>query len=161
MADEPCAQYIRYLMNKLFTQGTFVTKKENLVIGESVDMVGKSNDAFPRIEILINKIKWDGYTDQRQEDQSFRFQLNAIIRRANDETTEEDMFFAIRWARELKRIVAMSHNDRATGNLPCAGFIQMDGFPEAVIVYELAPKITTIIFVGEVEVILPDTYTNN
>jgi hypothetical protein len=161
MADEPCAQYIRYLMNKMLSRGTFVVKEDNLVIGESVDLIGLPNESFPRMEFLITKIKWDGYIDQRMENQSFRFQINAYIRRENDAVVEEDMFMAIRWGREIKRIVSMSHIDRIKGNPPCDGFMQMDGFPEVFPEYELITKITTVIFVGEVEICLPDTYTNN
>lgn len=161
MADEPCAQYFRYLMNKMLTHGTFITKRENLVIGESVDILGRVDEDFPRMEFLITKLKWDGYIDQRMENQSFRFQINAYLRRKNDPVVEEDMFTAIRWGREMKRIIAMSHTDRIAGKLPCDGFIQMDGFPEIYPEYELFPKTTVVIFVGEVEVILADSYTNN
>lgn len=161
MVDEPCAQYLKYLITKMWDKGTFVTKEENLVIGESVDLLGRPNEDFPRMEFLITKMKWDGYTDQRFENQSFRFQINAYIRRVNEEVVAQDMYDAIRFGREMKRITSMAHTDRIAGNLPCDGFIQMSGFPEVHPEYELIPQLTTIIFVGEIEVILPDTYTNN
>lgn len=163
MSDkEPCAQYMDYLIRKQFTEGSFVTTFSNMMVGESVDLVGRPDEEFPRMEYLITKIKWDGYIDiERMQNQAFRFQINSYIRRPEEAYTQEDMFTAIRWAREIKRIVSMAHIDRIAGNLPCDGFIQMDGFPEVFINEELFPQITSILFAAEVEITLIDTYTNN
>ena len=161
MADEPFVQFFKYLMDKMFSKGTFVNNPDNMVIGESIDLIGKDDSYFPRMEYLIDKIKWDGYIDQRMQSLSFRFQINAIYRREEDLVKDEDMFTAVKWATEIKSIISSLHDDVVAGKTICDGFIQMDGFPEAFIKYELFPKTTTVIFVAEAEIQLIDTYTNN
>lgn len=161
MAKEPFAQFLDYLMNKYTTLGTYVTNPDNIVIGESMSMVTRPDADFPRLEFLISKLKYDGYTDQRVINQTFRFSVGGHLRRAQDDTTKEDMFDAIKWGRELVKLMYEIHNDVIAGNFPCDGFIQMSGFPEVFMEYELFPKITSVILVAEAEIQLYDDFTNN
>ncbi len=162
MAREPLADFIEALMNKYQENTTFVNNPENIVIGESITGFAEMHDdKFPRIELLIDKLKYNGFIDQRQQDQSFRFSVGAHLRREQEETTREDMYTAIRWGRELIRDLFLLHEDRSTGNPPCEGFIQIEGYPEIDYEYELIPKISSVLLVGAAEITLLDTFTNN
>jgi len=155
---EPCEQFLSRLMDKLWSQGTVVKLEDNIVIGETLDLMNKPDSGFPRMELLIEKLKFDGYIDQGIHAQSFRFSVGAHFRRKNMDVVPEDMFTALRWGREIKAIVASFHNDRAQGILPCEGFVQLDGYPEITFEHELFPKITSVIFFGEANIELNDTY---
>jgi hypothetical protein len=49
-------------------KGSFVKNPNNIIIGETADMFTKSDDFFPRMEILIPKLKFDGYVDNARLD---------------------------------------------------------------------------------------------
>jgi len=156
---DPFSDFLEYIINKLLTKGSFVRSSDNIIIGETMDMFTKSDDFFPRMEILIPKLKFDGYVDNARVDrQSFRFSIGAHFRRISDNVVANDMFTALKWGREIKSIISSLHDDKISGSLPCEGFIQMDGFPEIFFEHELYPRITSIIFIGEAEIELIDTF---
>lgn len=162
MANEPLAQFLDTVLTKYRTLGTFATNPDNVVIGESkYGLVNLPDTSFPRLEGLITKLKYDGFTDQRIVNQSFRFSIAGHLRRDQDDTVDADMFDAISWGRELTQLLFTIHDDVVAGNPPCDGFIQINGYPEVFFEYELFPKITSIILIAEAEVQLTDTYTNN
>jgi len=162
MAKEPLADFLDSLINKHIEYGTFARNPENIIIGETLTgLVQKSDDYFPRIEILITKLKGDGFIDQRNMNQSFRISQAGYIRRKENVTIPQDMFDAIRWGREFLKILYMFHDDRVSGIFPCDGFIQISGYPEVFFEYEMFPKITSVVVEAEAEIQLADNYTNN
>ena len=164
MAKEPFADFLNAVLKKhrVSPGSSFATNSDNIVIGESkYGLVDLPDECFPRIEGLITKLKYDGYTDQRIVDQAFRFSIAGHLRRAQDETTDVDMWNAIKWGREIVRYLFLLHEDRIAGNLPCDGFIQIGGYPEVFFEYELFPRTTSVILIAEAEVQLVDTFTNN
>jgi len=161
MSNEPFADYLNYLITSLVNKTTFVNDPDNVIIGETADVLGKPDDFFPRLETLITKMKDDGYIDQRMMDQSFRFSIMGYIRREEENTTSDDMFSLIKFARECKKIVYESNSDRANGDSPCDGFMQVGGFTEVFLEYEQIPKHSAFLLEAEVEIQLADTYTNN
>jgi len=99
MANEPFADFLNAVLEKHRNGGsTFVTDNANIVIGESKYGLAHKNATtyFPRLEALITKLKYDGYTDQRIVDQAFRFSLAGHLKRAQDDTTDSDMWNAIK-----------------------------------------------------------------
>ena len=161
MAKEPFAQFFDYLITKFKNEGTIITNPDNIVIGESLDFIHKDDSYFPRVEFLVSKLKFDGFMDGRNIEQSFRISLGAHLRRATDATTPEDMYDGIRLAREITKITYGIHLDKISGVTICDGFIQMGGFSEADIEYEIFPKITSVIYFAEAQIQLRDNYSNN
>jgi len=162
MAKEPLAEFLETLMEKYINNGTFVNDPTNIVMGESINgLVHLNNDMFPRLELLITKLKFDGFMDQRIINQSFRFSVAGHLKRNEVKTTPENMWEAVRWGRELTQILFTIHDDVIAGKPPCDGFIQIGGFPEVFFEYEMFPKITSVILFAEAEIQLSDIYTNN
>lgn len=161
MAKEPFAQFFDYLITKFNAESTFVTSSDNIIIGESLDLIHKPASYFPRIEFLVGKLKFDGYIDQRNLEQSFRITLGAHIKRASDATTPDDMYNAIKLAREITKIIYSINSDKVSGIDICDGFIQIEGYSEADIEYEIFPKITSVIYFAEAQIQLMDNYSNN
>ena len=161
MANEPLADFLDALLIK-FQSSVIVTNPENIGIGESSGISHLNDDRFPRLEVLIDKIKGNGIIDTtRILDQSFRVRVKGHLRRASNSTTSQDMFDAIALSREIQSFVYSLNTDRAEGNAPCDGFIKIDGFFESFISYERIPKHTSVIFVVEADIQLTDIYTNN
>lgn len=158
---EPLAQLLNYLITKFKASCTFITDPTNVIIGETPDLIGLPDTKYPRVEVLIRKLAYGGYADQRIVNQGYRIDVGGHIRRAQDATTEEDMYTAIRFGTELVNLVYSAHTDKIAGTPVCDGFIQMSGFPEMFFEYELFPKITSVILVAEAEIQLRDIYTNN
>jgi hypothetical protein len=162
MAKEPLSDFLETLMHKYVENSTFVNDPTNIVMGESLNgLIHKNDDMFPRLELLITKLKFDGYIDQRNMNQGFRFSVAGHLRRDSNDTIPQDMWDAVRWGRELVQILFTLNDDRIAGNPPCDGYIQMGGFPEVFFEYELFPKITSVILIAEAEIQLSDTFTNN
>lgn len=162
MANEPLADFLETLMGKYIENGTFVNDPTNIIMGESFRGIAHlDDDKFPRLELLITKLKLDGYIDQRNMNQSFRFKVLGHLRREQDETIPQDMWDAVKWGRELLKILYTLNDDRIAGNSPCEGFIQIDGFAEVDIEYELFPKTTSVLLSAEADIQLSDIYSNN
>ena len=158
---EPFAQFLDYLITKFTSGCTFVTDPTNIIIGETPDMIGLNDGKFPRLEILIAKLAYGGFLDQRTVQQSFRISIGGHIRRTQDTTTSSDMYSLIQFGTELANLVYSAHTDKMNGVPICDGFIQIGGFPELFFEYELFPKISTVLLVAEAEIQLTDIYTNN
>lgn len=161
MANEPFADFMDYLITNLNSKSTFATNSDNIIIGETINLAERESDFFPRVELLIKKMKDDGYVDQRIVDQSFRFTAIGHIHRAADDTTKEDMFTLIRFARETKSIIYGANTDRRLGNTICDGFKQIGGFTEIDMDFEMFPYISSFLIEGEAEIELEDVFTNN
>lgn len=162
MANEPFAQFLQTLVDKYSQYSTFINNPENIIIGESCNgLISLPDSSFPRLEILIIKLKYDGYTDQRIINQSFRFSIAGHIKRDYEIVTPQDMFSLIDFGTELTSILFSVHNDVISGISPCDGFIKMGDFPEVFFEHETFPKTSSVILVAEAEIQLIDTYTNN
>ena len=161
MINEPFADFLEHIITKFNTVGTFATNPENVVIGESLDLMRRPDTSFTRIEILVGKLKFDGFDDQRNLSQSFRVGIAGHIRRAVNAVQAVDMFEAIRFAREITKILYSTHTDRLNGIKVCAGFLQMGGYSEADLEYEMFPRVTSVLYVAEAKIQLEDTYSNN
>jgi hypothetical protein len=157
MANKSYAQFMNYLLTDIRSKFDLIPDDKNVVIGESLSLLDKPDSYFPRAELLITKQKYNGWRDQRVLDQSFRFSIGVHLRRAQDETTEEDMYTALDLGSELMSLIYDMHRAKIQGVPICDGFIQIGGFPEVFYEYELFPKITTIILLAEAEVQLQDT----
>jgi len=163
MQNESFSKFLNFILKDIRENSTIITNPENVIIGESLSLLDKPDSAYPRVELLISKQKYNGWLDQRILDQSFRFSIGAHLRREHDDTTEEDMFNALNWGQELMNSLYKLH-EVAIQQGPeaiCDGFIQMSGYPEIFCEYELFPRTTSVIIVAEAEIQLLDTYTNN
>lgn len=161
MANEPLADFLNYLITNFKSKKTIVTDNDNIVIGEIAGIESKKDTFFPRLEILVNKLKMDGYLDQRNMEQSFRFTVVGFIKRDDDSVTDSDMFDLVKFARETIKIIHQANTDRRNGVTVCDGFQQIDGFTEVHLVYEEIPKMSTFVLEGDANIQLEDTFTNN
>lgn len=164
MNAEPLEQYLRYIIEKITEKSTWINDPQNIMIGESLSLLDKSDSYFPRAEILITKHKFNGWVDQRNLEQVLRYSIGIHLRREKDDVTNEDMFDAINCGRQMMSIIMNIHNDIISKGASSIanGLIQMNGFPEIFYEYELFPRITTIILTNiETMFQLPDTFTNN
>lgn len=152
------AQFLDYLIKNLKDKCPTLTDPRNIIIGESQSLLDLGHDEFPRAEILITKLKCDGFIDQRSIEQSFRFSIGGFIRRDDFHVSPDDMYAALHFGREMLKVVMESHEDRIRGNFPCEGFQQINGYPEVFYEYEMFDKITGVILNAEAQVTLPDIY---
>ena len=159
--NEPFADFFNYLITNFKNKTTYVTNPDNIIIGETVDIAGKPDTYFPRLEVLVDKLKFDGYIDQEQIKQGFRFTVVGIFRRESNDVVAQDMFNLMGFARETIKIVNQANTDRRTGETICDGFIQIDGYPEIFMDHEMFPKTSTFVLAAEADIELSDTYTNN
>ncbi len=162
MAKEPLEQFLDNLVMKLSSSNSqFIKNEDNVMIGENTrGLIELPDESFPRVEVLVLDSGDDGYLDQRIVNSSFNVMCVGHIRRDNANTTRFDMFDAIRFGKEMRRIFYVFNQDRRDGIDVCDGFIQMSGFSKTEYEYELFDKITTVIFKADAEIQLADTYTN-
>jgi len=155
------SQFLDYLVKKIQTSVPTISDPLNVIIGESKSLVTMYDDQFPRAELLISKLKFDNFIDQRMMSQSFRFSVAGYIKRHGnhtDDVTPEDMYQAITFGRQVMHAIMDSHNDKIAGVPICDGFQQINGFPEVHFEYEMFDQITAFIVVAEAEIQLIDTY---
>jgi hypothetical protein len=155
--ENPLTCFFKALVEK-YKKNTFITNSTNVIIGESVDLLALDKDTeYPRMEILIDKDKSDGYQSQRDQMRSFRFNVAGYIHRENDVTTEEDMFNLMLFGMQTYALTFSFLDDKQAGKSPCQGFEMLDAYPETFYDFEMIPKITTFIFVAAAQIYLPDT----
>lgn len=159
--NEPFAQFMDSLEEKL-TGCSFIDNSENVIVGETYDFFSLGVDDYPRLEILIDKDKGDGYYTQVGMEQSFRASVAGYLLREEEDTQKIDMYNLITFGHECRRLIYQLNIDKETGDAPCDGFIQIAGFSEIFYEYELGiPKVSSFIFVFESNNGLPYDYTNN
>lgn len=152
------AEYLDYLVRKLRTN---VTDPRNIIVGETKSLMGLYDESFPRCEILVDKLKFDGFQDQRNLLQSYRFSIAGYIRRHGDhpeDVTLDDMVQLISFARKTFRSVMSAHDDKLAGVPVCTGFQKIDGYPEIHLEFEMFDQISAFLMMAEIEVYLPDNY---
>jgi hypothetical protein len=159
--NEPAAEFLTYLVSNLKSKKTIVTSNDNIFIGEKANIQMLSDSDFPRLEIVIKKLNGGGYVDQGNIDEGFRVTIVGFIKRDSDDTTDQDMYDIINFARETKKIVYQANSDRGAGTTVCEGFEQISGFSEIFVGYEMAPRTSAFVFEFEAEILLRDTFTNN
>jgi hypothetical protein len=163
MALEPFSTFMEYLIKDLRAHDTTVTDPQNIVIGESMSLIDKPDSFFPRLEILITKQKYNGWIDQRNLEQAFRFSIAGHFRRDQDDVTESDMYKILDWGQSLITLIYRMHDVSVSSGQDAItpGFIQVSGYPEIFAEYELFPRISTTILIAEIEIQLRDTFTTN
>ena len=154
------AAFLETLMAKIRNNSEIDIPPKNVVIGESLGMLHFPDGYFPRAELLISKQKYNGFIDQRIVDRALRFSIGLHIKRADNVTTDEDMYDALDLGDNLMKLIYSLHDDAIANGREsiCPGFISMSGFPEIFTEYELFPKVTSVILVAEAEVQLDDTH---
>ena len=158
---EPLADFMNYLLGKFKANKSYVTDNANIVIGESVDLTMKDSAFFPRLEMIVKKMKDDGYLAQQMMEKSYRITVMGDIRRAQDDTTAQDMWDIIGFANETSSTLYGANTDRRNGVTICEGFMQIGGFTEIALGYELYPKTSSFVMECEAELQLEDIHTNN
>jgi hypothetical protein len=154
------AQFINYLQTKLQEIPT-ISDPRNVIVGETISLLDLPEEAFPRIEILITKLKGQDFIDQRNLQQGFRFSLAGFLKRTGfnaQNVSSDDMFQSMRFGREILKVVLDTHTAVISGEPICDGFLQISGYPEISFEYEMFDEITTCIVSAEAEVMLPDNY---
>lgn len=156
--DSPIGNYLDALEAK-FQESTFATTAANVVVGESIDLMGLARDTanFPRLEILITKDKASGYGSQRNIDFDFRYSVAGYIRRESDDVSTQDMKNIMNFGTEIRALNYQFLDEKQQGNPPCVGFSRLGEYPETFYEFELFPKITAFIFEMNALLYLSDT----
>lgn len=152
------SEYFTALNSKL-ANSTYVTDTSNITFGESPDIASYTASKFPRLEILIVKLKCNGYVSQRKMTWAIRYAIVGYI------ATDTDSFFPT--VSEINEITNFSKetvdlnyqflNDKQAGTPPCTGFETLGQYPEIFIEKELIPKTITFIADVEAQILIPDT----
>ena len=143
-------EYIAALMTKL-SNSTVATDSDNITLGETVDLAGKKSDEFPRLEVLITKIKCNGYNAQRKMSWSLRYSIMGWIHTDSDSEypTLAEIKAITSFAKETLDLNYTFLDDKQLGNPACTGFGKLGDYPEIFIEKELIPR--TIAFLCDVE----------
>jgi hypothetical protein len=141
-----------------------ITDPLNVIIGETMSILDLPDTAFPRCELLMDKLKFSGFIDQRMLEQNYRLCVSAYMKRPSsdhaEDVTEQDMYDAITFGRKIMKAFMSANDDKLAGRPVCEGFLQMNGYPTMDIEYEMFAPITGILISAEPEIQLIDTYTN-
>jgi len=92
---------------------------------------------------------------------TYRITVVGSIRRETDDTTDQDMWDIIGFATETKKLLYQINDDKRSGTAICSGFIQIGGFTEIDLGYELFPRVSLFVMECEAELQLTDTHSNN
>lgn len=144
MSDSPYSDYIKAIKVKI-EQSAFITNSENILIGESFDLLGKPDSEFPRAEYQVRNMLGQGYYAQRLQDENVTVSIQGFMRRAQDDLLEQDMVDIINFGQEIRSLIYSFNNDKVSGNTVPKGFVQMDGYPEMWAEFEIMPKTSTFI----------------
>lgn len=173
------AQWLNYLRTNYKTNNTLINGNlidpgytlddldTRVIIGETmspegVSWLGLPDSAYPRVEILIGKIKDDGYVNQCDIHSAFRFSVAGYMLRETEATLSQDMYNLIQLGRDIKNLTMKANNDKIQGITVCDGFLYVGGYSETFFEYEIAiPKCSSFIFVAEAKVDLEYDYNNS
>jgi hypothetical protein len=166
--SEPIGTYFTNLITKLSTHSAMVGKSNNIVVGACNDLLKlfpNINSAgieeevinFPRIEILMDKLKWNGYASQREVDKAITYDVVGYIYRTSDEITLSDQVSIALFGQEIIALNYSFHDDKQKSKLPCPGFLKMGEFPELILDFELIPRISMCLFSASAEYQNKDT----
>jgi len=125
---------------------TFVIDVNNVLVGESYDLLGRPDEEFPRLEFQIRNIMGEGYYAQRLQDESLSISIQGFLRRPTDDLTSAEMDKLIDFSQEVRSKIFSFHNDKITGVPVPKGFIQISGFTEMWSEFEIMPRTSTFIF---------------
>jgi len=138
--------YLTSLQTKLQTC-TLITNPDLVLMGESKDIFGLQDDQFPRLEVLIDKDKQEGYASQRTMNYDFRYSIAGFIRRVDDAVSFADMVTLTNFGVEVRNLNYSFLDDKQAGNPPCNGFLMMGQFTECFYEFELFPRTSAFIIV--------------
>ena len=149
--------YLKALEAKLKTS-VLIADPDNVVMGDSRDILALPDTAFPRLEVLITKVKTNGYFSQRQQMFAFRYTIAGYIRRTVDEVDFDDMVTLMDWGRQVVALNYSFLDDKQAGSSPCTGFLKMGDYPETFYDFELVDRISTFLIIDmEAQIQLSDT----
>jgi hypothetical protein len=131
----PISDYFQALYTKL-SLCSYITDTNNILIGESVDLLSLSDTEFPRLEVLTYRDIGLGYKTDRKIDFGLHY---CIVGYAKDVSIEYMTEFGV----EVRCLNFQFIDDKILGNSPCHGFISLYGYPELFVREELFGGIYT------------------
>lgn len=148
------------LKNKL-ESSPFLNGNEQVSFVEDTDLL-QQGLVFPRINLLVDKIKGNGYESQRQMDVGFRFIVVGHLKIDGPDAEEwkptaENCVELIDFGISTMSLIFSMLDDKQSGEVPCKGFEMFSGFPELFIEPELIPKILSFTIVAEAKILQDDT----
>ena len=153
MADDPIVTMLKAVETKLKT-ASFLTDVNNVIIGESdpFDLEKFEDDKYPRMEILVDKLKGSDYVSQNTQDEEFRISIAGYIRRADRAVTSQDMYDIINEGTEAKSLMYSFNDDSVGGTDPTDGYLFVGGFYELFFEYEFMTRIASWILEVEFKI---------
>lgn len=153
--------YLSSIDTKLKTS-TFLNGNNQVVFYEETDLL-REDLVFPRFNVIIDKLKGDGYISQRDMEYSFRVLVCGFMRVGNLAEGSE-------WRPSLQNVIDLTDfgantsallysmlDDHQGGVNPCPGFQMFSGYPEVFYESELIPNILTFTIALEAKIINHDT----
>lgn len=134
-----------------------ITNPDNVIIGETIDIFSKNETFFPRLEILIDKDKFDGSVGQRGVDHSYRFTIGGFLRRDRHDVNLTQMLNLVQFGENVVSKIVSFKDDRIHGNPPVPGFLTVSNFTEIWYEFELVEKISTFVTAFSIDVNTTDT----
>lgn len=146
-------------LNTKYASSSYVTDTDNIVFGESVDVMSLGEDSFPRLETLVIKAKCNGYADQRNLEWALRFGTAGFIKVDNDtpHLTLSELSQITNFGVETVSLVYQLLDDKQSGSLVLDSFEKFGEYPEIFIEKELFPNTVAFLFAHEAHFLLPDT----
>lgn len=121
----------------------YILKQDNVVVGESSDLLGLTDSYFPRIEILPLIDKGQGYVCQRDMEHNYQFGIIGYIRRDKEEISERDVKNIIAMGEKSRALIFELFEDKQKGEIKANLFDYIEGSPILDFDFELFDNIST------------------
>ena len=142
-------ELMRWFKNQILSQGTWVTDPANFVFYESNDIMGLTDDKFPRLELQVMSAPNRNFIAQRLMDKECVYSVQGYIRRPEDKNpTDDEALLIYDFHAETEKLIYSIHDavQRGDDNLP-QGFVKISGSTNAYIEVEIEPRTSSFVFV--------------
>jgi hypothetical protein len=125
-----------------------ITSADNVVFGETTDIMGLQDSSFPRLETLIVKIPDEGYQAQTDKKWNLSMATAGYIKLTEDSdfVSAADYSRIIDMAYEVSTLIASFNEDKQTGLITVDSFLQVGDFSDIFIDKELIPQTLSMMF---------------
>ena len=153
--------FLSTLESKLLSS-PFLNGNEQLLFTEETDLL-KKGLVFPRMNLVIDKLKGSGYISQRQMDFAFRFYIVGYLKFPGKDgdmswkPSRSNYVELVDFATNTASLTYSLMDDHQAGIHLCKGFQMFSGFPEIFIEPELLPKILSFSVYSEAIITQNDT----
>ena len=139
---------LKWLKELFVSQSTWVTDPTNVYLYESLDLQGRAEEDFPRIEMQILSVPRQQFLAQRLQERLVTVSFQGYLRRDDsNDPTEQDLFDVADFHSQTEALVWTIHDAmiRDDVTLP-KGLYEVAGWSDGFIVLEVEPFISSFGF---------------